>query len=68
MYKIKKNEISKYKKWGIVRNISRETGLTEGYISQVLNNKKSVAEKVYAYAITKALDDNLEIENLFEIM
>lgn len=68
MYKIKKEEISKYKKWGIVRNISKETGLTEGYISKVLNDKKYVAEKVYAYAITKAINNDLEIENLFEIM
>ena len=68
MYNIKEDVIKDYKKYGLVRKISKITGLTEGYISQVLNNKKPVAEKVYAYAITKALDDDLEIENLFEIM
>ena len=66
MYKIKEEKIKEYKKYGLVRKLSKITGLTEGYVSQVLNNKKAVAEKVYAYAITKALDDNLEIENLFK--
>jgi len=68
MYKIKKDEIKKYKKWGIVRDIAKKTGLTEGYLSQVFNNKRIINKKVCAYAITKAINDDLEIENLFEIM
>lgn len=68
MYKIKEDEIKKYKKWGIVRRISKETGLTESYISKIFNDKKRVSDKVCAYAITKAIGSELEIENLFEIM
>ena len=65
MYRIKKEEIDKIKRYGIVRELAEETGLSENYISQVLNDKKQIAKKS-AYAITKALD--LEIENLFDIM
>lgn len=65
MYRIKKEEIDKIKKYGTVRKLAKETGLSENYISQVLNDKKISAKKS-AIAISKALD--LEIENLFDIM
>ena len=68
MYRIKEDEIKKYKKWGIVRNIAKETGLTEGYISQILNCNKTGFTKLTAYAITKAISPELEIQNLFEFM
>lgn len=68
MYIIKENIIKEYKKYGLVRKLAKITGLTEGYVSQILNGKKSDISKVVAYAITKALDNNLEIENLFKII
>ena len=68
MYKIKEEEIKKYKKYGTVRKLSIITGMTEGYVSQILNGKKTDISKVVAYAITKAISPDLEIENLFNIM
>ncbi len=68
MFKIKEKELAKYKKWGLTRKISQKTGLTEGYISQVINQRKTDISKVSAYAITKAINNELEIENLFDIM
>lgn len=68
MYRIKEDEIKKYKKWGIVRDIAKKTGLTEGYISQILNGNKTRFTKLTAYAITKAISPELEIQNLFEFM
>lgn len=65
MYKIKKEEIDKIKKYGTVREISKETGLTEGYISQILNGTKTKITKQTAYAITKAISSDFEIEDLF---
>lgn len=65
MYRIKKEEVNKIKRYGTVRELAEETGLSENYISQVLNDKKQIAKKS-AYAITKALD--LDIENLFDVM
>ena len=68
MYKIKKEEIKKYKKYGLVRNLSIKTGITEGYISNIINGKKPNISKVVAYAFVKAISNDLEIENLFDIM
>ena len=68
MYKIKEEEIKKYKKYGLVRKVAQKTGVTEGYISQILNGRKSDISKVIAYAVTKAISSDLEIENLFNIM
>ena len=65
MYKIKKEQIDKIKVYGTVREVAKETGISENYISQVLNNKKRCAKKS-AIAISKAL--NLEVENLFDII
>lgn len=68
MYKIKEEAIAKIKKYGTVRKIAEATELTEGYISQVLNGKRTIKKKVYAYAITKVISKDLEIENIFDIM
>lgn len=68
MYKIKKEEIDKIKKYGTVREISKETGLTEGYVSQILNGTKTKITKRTAYAITKAISSDFEIEDLFDII
>lgn len=68
MYKIKNDVIQKYKKYGTIRKISQETELSENYISQIFLGKRNVHKKVYAYAITKAISMNLEIQDIFEIV
>ena len=68
MYRIKEDKSKEIKKYGIVRKIAQKTGLNEGYVSQVLKGTRDVKEKVCAYAITKAIDENYGIENLFEII
>lgn len=68
MYRIKQKQIEKYKEWGTVRNLSEITGITEGFISQVLLGTKEIKEKCYAYAIAKGINNDLEIEDIFEII
>ena len=48
------------------REIARTVGVTEGYISQIVH-KRPVVVKTTAYAITKAIDKDLEIKDVFEI-
>lgn len=67
MYKIKQEKAKEIKRYGLVREIAKKTGLAEGYVSQVLKGTREIKEKVCAYAITKAIDSNYGIENLFEI-
>lgn len=40
-------------------------GLCSSYVSQILNRKRAVPKNV-AYTITKAINSEYEIENLFE--
>lgn len=68
MYRIKPDVIEQIKEYGTVRRIAEATELSESYISQILNGRKTVKKKVYAYAITKTIGSNLEIENIFEIL
>ena len=48
-----------------IRNIANTIGVTEGYISQVLNGKKECS-KLVAYCLCKIFDSELEIEDCFE--
>ena len=68
MYRIKEEKIKDIKRYGTVRKIAEITGLNEGYVSQVLKGTKTIKKKIYAYAITKSIDSNYEIEKLFEII
>lgn len=68
MYRIKEDKIKDIKRYGTVRKIAEITGLNEGYVSQVLKGTRTVKKKIYAYVITKSIDSNYEIENLFEII
>lgn len=68
MYRIKQEKIKDIKRYGTVRQIAEKTGLNEGYVSQVLKGTRTIKEKVCAYAITKAIDENYDIENLFKII
>lgn len=68
MYRIKQEKIKDIKRYGTVRQIAEKVGLSEGYVSQVLKGTRDVKEKRCAYAITKAINENYGIENLFEII
>ena len=48
-----------------VRSIANMMGITEGYVSQVLNGKKECS-KLVAYCICKIFNYDLEIEDCFE--
>lgn len=47
------------------KELSKEIGITESYLSKILNRKKKCS-KLVAYSITKAIDPQKEILNLFE--
>ena len=49
------------------RKIARKLGVTEGYISSIKNARKTEISKLMAYAFCKAVDSELELENVFEI-
>ena len=51
----------KYRNTYIIETV----GLCSSYVSQILNRKRAVPKNV-AYTITKAIDSDLEIENLFD--
>lgn len=46
------------------RYIADKVGITETYMSQILNNRKK-ASKTLAYAISKVISSNYEIEDVF---
>ena len=66
MYKLKK-EIQEQKKWGNNRKLAKITGISESFISEIFAGR-CIKEKVYAYAIAKAISNENEIENIFEII
>lgn len=68
-YKIKpqvKNELKKMKLHN--RDIAEIVGVTEGYISQIINIRKLDISKTLAYAICKAISPDLEIADVFDII
>lgn len=50
------------------RQIAKELGITENYVSAIINRKKTKISKLMAYAFCKVLDSEFEIEDLFAIM
>lgn len=68
MYKMKEEISNSIKKQRINRKIAEKIGVTEGYISQIVNHKRINISKTMAYAVTKAIASDLEIENIFDIM
>lgn len=50
------------------RKIAQKLGVTEGYISQIVNCKKTNISKLLAYAFCKAIHSDLEIEDIFEVL
>lgn len=47
-----------------VKSIAKTVGLTNGYLSQIFNGKKT-CPKTTAYVITKVLNEDAEIEQYF---
>ena len=74
MYKIKKDVIDKIlkenniKKWGSKTLLAEKSGLSRGYVNQVLLGTRIIKKKTEALALTKSISSDLEIENLFDIM
>ena len=65
MYLFKSELTDEIQKKYKVRNIGRVVGITEGYLSQIINSKKTCPKRT-AYAITKYLNEDAEIEKYFE--
>lgn len=66
MYKIKEEKIAEIKE-KTNRKISEISGVSENYISQIINERKTNISKTVAYAITKALNCNYEITDVFDV-
>lgn len=49
------------------RQLAQMLGVTEGYISQIVNKHKTKITKLMAYALTKAISSDLEINDVFDI-
>lgn len=62
-YVIKEKAIEVKKKYNN-RWIANTVGISYGYISLILNGKKS-CPKTVAYSLTKAIDENAEISDYF---
>lgn len=64
MYSFKQEIASEIKAKYKARNIAKTVGITEGYISQIFQKGKTCSKKT-AYAITKAINSEAEIEEYF---
>lgn len=51
--------------WGINRKIAKKLGVTEGYISQIINGRKTKISKLMAFAFCNAINNDFEIEDIF---
>lgn len=68
MYVMKKKYSDLIKKNRSNRKIANVVGITEPYMSGIVNNdKRRSITKMTAYAITKAIDENLEIADVFDL-
>lgn len=63
MYVMKKDKAELIKEKYKMTYVSKITGLTQGYLSQILNGKS--CSKRSAYCIAKAIEDYFEINDLF---
>jgi plasmid maintenance system antidote protein VapI len=67
MYKLKQAKKEEIRQRISNRDLAHKLGVTEGYISQIINGRKTDISKLMAYAFCKAVYSELEIENLFDI-
>lgn len=68
MYLMKKEISDNIKNLRYNRKLAEKIGVTEGYISQIVNGRKTNISKTMAYAIAKAISSDLEIQNIFDVM
>ena len=70
MYRIKKEKVEEFKKLrkeGITnRSVAKKCGLTESYISEILNGRE--IRKTPAFCFVKSINNDLEIADFFEII
>lgn len=65
MYIFKSERKKELLKGRTITYIAEQIGVTNGFLSQVFNGKKSCS-KLVAYCLCKILDSDLEIEDCFE--
>lgn len=65
MYILKSEFASEIKAKYKARNIAKVVGITEGYLSQILQSGKTCSKKT-AYAIAKYLNEEAEIQDYFD--
>lgn len=69
MYRMKPKYTLMIKQKRLNRKLANIVGVTEGYMSGIVTNAgRRNASKMTAYAITKAIDSNLEIADVFDII
>ena len=64
-FKIKEDKVERIKSKYKIKYFVEETGYTIGYLSNVFSGKRCVP-KNSAFAITKCIDKNAEVEDYFE--
>ena len=64
MYRIKKEKSEMIKKKYKGTWLAEKLGVSAGYVSQIINYK--LVSKMIAYCFTKALDENFEIDDVFD--
>lgn len=68
MYKMKPKFSYMIKEKRLNRKLAHIVGVTEGYMSGIVNNdKRRNISKMTAYAIAKAINSDLEIADVFDI-
>ena len=67
MYKLK-DEMKEKIRAVTNRSIANKVGVTEGYISLIVNDHKPNITKTLAYAISKAISNDYEIEDVFDVI
>lgn len=65
MYIFKKEKLENLGFSTTQKKMAEDIGISEGYFSKILNSKRKCS-KVLAYAITKRLNNDKEIEDFFE--
>ena len=65
MYILKKGKLENLGFSTTQKKMAEDIGISESYFSKILNSKRKCS-KVLAYAITKRLNNDKEIEDFFE--
>jgi hypothetical protein len=66
-YLMKEDKSDKIKEKFKCNRLAEKVGITNSYLSLVMNRKKSCS-KILAYCITKAVNSNAEISDYFDLV